>query len=209
MALSMISNINLCLKDPNLLESNKLYNDLINKYYITLSDEQITIYSHILIKIALFRKNILEKNDIYIEINKQILQKIKSLHYFIPYTPLKIQEFLNFIMNRIIHNPTIIYNGLSSPRAVDILKLILNLFNLEIPDHPKDENGYYLPLKLKGYPPKINPKFDYKEYTEKLKNIIMDNVNSNEYIAKHLGVIVYIWNESNGLEDFVKIIDNI
>ena len=64
-------------------------------------------------------------------------------------------------------------------------------------------------VKIKGYPPKINPKFNYKEYAKTLKNIIMTNVNSNEYIAKHLGVIVYIWKETNGLEEFVKIVDYI
>jgi hypothetical protein len=212
MALSIISNnINLCLKDPNILESNKLYNDLVNKYYITLSEEEIKNYIHLLIKIAPFRKNILEEKDIYIQINKEIFEKVKSLPYFISCTSLVIEEFLNFIMNRIILDPTTVYNGLSGPRSVDNLKLILRLFNLEIPNHPKDENGYYLPLKikqLKGYSPKINPKFNYKEYAEILKNIIMTNVNSNEYIAKNLGVIVYIWSETNGLEEFVNIIDN-
>lgn len=210
MALSIINNnINLCLKDHNILDSNKLYNDLINKYYVYLSDEQIKNYIHLLIKIAPFRKNILEDKDIYIQINKKILEKIKSFDYYISCNPLMIEEFLNFIINRIILNPTTLYNGLSGPRSVDNLKLILRLFNLEIPNHPKDENGYYYPLKLKGYPPKINPKFNYKEYATTLKNIIMMNVNSNQYIAKHLGVILYIWSESNGLEEFVKIVDNI
>jgi hypothetical protein len=206
MALSII---NISLKDPILLESNKIYNDLINKYDVSLSDEQIKNYIHLLIKIAPFRKNILEKKDIYIQLNKEIFEKVKSFDYYISCTPLMIEEFLNFIMNIIIVDPTTVYNGLSGPRSVDNLKLILRLFNLEIPDHPKDENGYYYPLKLKGYPPKINPKFNYKEYATTLKNIIMTNVNSNEYIAKHLGVIVYIWKQSNGLEDFVKIVDNI
>jgi hypothetical protein len=206
MALSII---NISLKDPILLESNKIYNDLINKYDVSLSDEQIKNYIHLLIKIAPFRKNILEKKDIYIQLNKEIFEKVKSFDYYISCTPLMIEEFLNFIMNIIIVDPTTVYNGLSGPRSVDNLKLILRLFNLEIPDHPKDENGYYYPLKLKGYPPKINPKFNYKEYATTLKNIIMTNVNSNEYIAKHLGVIVYIWKESNSLEEFVKIVDNI
>ena len=62
MALSII---NISLKDPILLESNKIYNDLINKYDVSLSDEQIKNYIHLLIKIAPFRKNILEKKDIY------------------------------------------------------------------------------------------------------------------------------------------------
>jgi hypothetical protein len=206
MALSII---NISLKDPILLESNKIYNDLINKYDVSLSDEQIKNYIHLLIKIAPFRKNILEKKDIYIQLNKEIFEKVKSFDYYISCTPLMIEEFLNFIMNIIIVDPTTVYNGLSGPRSVDNLKLILRLFNLEIPDHPKDENGYYYPLKLKGYPPKINPKFNYKEYATTLKNIIMTNVNSNEYIEKHLGVIVYIWKESNSLEEFVKIVDNI
>ena len=206
MALSII---NVDLKDPILLESNKIYNNLINKYDVSLSDEQIKNYIHLLIKIAPFRKNILEKKDIYIQLNKEIFEKVKSFDYYISCTPLMIEEFLNFIMNIIIVDPTTVYNGLSGPRSVDNLKLILRLFNLEIPDHPKDENGYYYPLKLKGYPPKINPKFNYKEYATTLKNIIMTNVNSNEYIAKHLGVIVYIWKESNSLEEFVKIVDNI
>jgi hypothetical protein len=206
MALSII---NISLKDPILLESNKIYNDLINKYDVSLSDEQIKNYIHLLIKIAPFRKNILEKKDIYIQLNKEIFEKVKSFDYYISCTPLMIEEFLNFIMNIIIVDPTTVYNGLSGPRSVDNLKLILKLFNLEIPDHPKDENGYYYPLKLKGYPPKINPKFNYKEYATTLKNIIMTNVNSNEYIAKHLGVIVYIWRQSNSLEEFVKIVDNI
>lgn len=206
MALSII---NISLKDPILLGSNKIYNDLINKYDVSLSDEQIKNYIHLLIKIAPFRKNILEKKDIYIQLNKEIFEKVKSFDYYISCTPLMIEEFLNFIMNIIIVDPTTVYNGLSGPRSVDNLKLILRLFNLEIPDHPKDENGYYYPLKLKGYPPKINPKFNYKEYATTLKNIIMTNVNSNEYIAKHLGVIVYIWKESNSLEEFVKIVDNI
>lgn len=206
MALSII---NVDLKDPILLESNKIYNDLINKYDVSLSDEQIKNYIHLLIKIAPFRKNILEEKDIYIQLNKEIFEKVKSFDYYISCTPLMIEEFLNFIMNIIIVDPTTVYNGLSEPRSIDNLKFILRLFNLEIPDHPKDENGYYYPLKLKGYPPKINPKFNYKEYAETLKNIIMTNVNSNEYIAKHLGVIVYIWRQSNGLEEFVKIVDNI
>ena len=209
MALTIINNINLCLKDPNILESNKLYNDLINKYYVYLFEEQIKNYIHLLIKIAPFRKNILEDKDIYIQINKKILEKIKSFDYYISCTSLLIEEFLNFIMNRIILDPTTVYNGLSGPRSVDNLKFILRLFNLEIPNHPKDENGYYYPLKIKGYPPKINPKFNYKEYAETLKNIIMTNVNNNEYIAKHLGVIVYIWSKSNGLEEFVNIVDYI
>lgn len=204
-----LSIINVDLKDPTLLESNKFYNDLINKYNVSLSDEQIKNYIHLLIKIAPFRKNILEEKDIYIQLNKEIFEKVKSFDYYISCTPLMIEEFLNFIMNIIIVDPTTVYNGLSEPRSIDNLKFILRLFNLEIPDHPKDENGYYYPLKLKGYPPKINPKFNYKEYAETLKNIIMTNVNSNEYIAKHLGVIVYIWRQSNGLEEFVKIVDNI
>jgi hypothetical protein len=162
-----------------------------------------------LIKIAPFRKNILEEKDIYIQLNKEIFEKVKSFDYYISCTPLVIEEFLNFIMNIIIVDPTTVYNGLSEPRSIDNLKFILRLFNLEIPDHPKDENGYYYPLKIKGYPPKINPKFNYKEYAITLKNIIMTNINSDEYIAKHLGVIVYIWKQSNGLEDFVKIVDNI
>jgi hypothetical protein len=213
MALTIINNnINLCLKNPNILESNKLYNDLINKYYVSLSDEQIKNYIHLLIKIAPFRKNILEDKDIYIQVNKEIFEKVKSFDYYISCTPLMIEEFLNFIMNIIILDPTTVYNGLSGPRSVDNLKLILRLFNLEIPNHPKDENGYYYPLKikqLKGYPPKINSRFNYKEYATTLKNIIMTNVNSNQYIAKHLGVIVYIWKETDGLEEFVKIVDNI
>lgn len=204
-----LSIINVDLKDPTLLESNKFYNDLINKYNVSLSDEQIKNYIHLLIKMAPFRKNILEEKDIYIQLNKEIFEKVKSFDYYISCTPLMIEEFLNFIMNIIIVDPTTVYNGLSEPRSIDNLKFILRLFNLEIPDHPKDENGYYYPLKLKGYPPKINPKFNYKEYAETLKNIIMTNVNSNEYIAKHLGVIVYIWRQSNGLEEFVKIVDNI
>jgi hypothetical protein len=204
-----LSIINVDLKDPTLLESNKFYNDLINKYNVSLSDEQIKNYIHLLIKIAPFRKNILEEKDIYIQLNKEIFEKVKSFDYYISCTPLVIEEFLNFIMNIIIVDPTTVYNGLSGPRSIDNLKFILRLFNLEIPDHPKDENGYYYSLKIKGYPPKINPKFNYKEYAETLKNIIMININSDEYIAKHLGVIVYIWKQSNGLEDFVKIVDNI
>ena len=130
MILNIINNINLYSLNSNILEPNKIYNDLINKYDVSLSEEQIKSYITLLIKNAPFRKNILEEKDIYIQINKEIFEKVKSLPYFISCTSLLIEEFLNFIINRIILNPTTVYNGLSGPRSVDILQR----FGIQMPN---------------------------------------------------------------------------
>ncbi len=187
--------------------------------YSKISEDQIYNYSILLIKLALFSKSIVTNcgpNPEYVTIFNSIVKKITSLSDVIDNSKLlsdhDIESFLDFIINRIIIDHSVVFRGFSGPRSIEDIKSILDSvgFGLyDIPKHPTyrfigctepKKSKQCIPLRLTdAYGNFIFP-FNY--YGNQLKSFIMNKIHE-ESISNSLKILVFLWNELNGLQDFV------
>jgi hypothetical protein len=172
------------------------------QYSINLSEEKIRELTILCIKLALFKKSIVlsngSENPVYSDVFNRILEEVKSKS-FIPNKILeRIIELLNFIINRVIPNPSLVYIGYSGPRSIENLKSILQHLNLTIPPHPK-LNGKILSLK--------DERFPYRYYGEELKNVIINSLNDDSKLTS-IGLLVSLWDQTDGLQVFVDEVSN-
>ena len=184
-------------ESSNLNESEeKNFNLLSSKYSIQLSEEEIRKITGLLVKIALFKKSIIlsngNENSDYFEIFNRILEYVRSKIFIPNRNQSKIRNFLNFIINRVIPDPSLVYRG-SEGRPTEDLKSILHSSNIEIPVHPRI-NGKILSLKDKRFP--------FRYYEEELINVIMNSLNDDSKLTS-IGLLVSLWDQTDGLQVFV------
>ena len=181
----------------NFNESEEIYSSLSSKYSINLSKEKVRELTTLCIKIALFKKSIIlsngSENPDHSEIFNRILEEVKSKNFIPNKNLLRIKEFLDFIINRIIPDSSVVYRGVSGPRSIEDLKSILQFLNLEIPFHPKI-NGKILSLK--------DQRFPFRYYATQLKNVIMNSLNNDSKLTS-MGLLVSLWDQTDGLQVFV------
>ena len=185
-------------ESSNLNESEEEnFNLLSSKYYIQLSEEESRKITGLLIKIALFKKSIIlsngNENPDYFEIFNRILEYVRSKIFIPNRNQSKIRNFLNFIINRVIVDPSLVYRG-SKGRPIEDLKSILQFSNIEIPVHPRI-NGKILSLK--------DERFPFRYYEEELINVIMNSLNDNSKLTS-IGLILSLWDQTDGLQVFVN-----
>lgn len=180
----------------------KLLKELCQLYSIELSEDEIRKYTTLCIKIALFSKSIIlsngSENPDHSEIFNRILKEVKSKNFIPNKNLLRIEKFLDFIINRIIPDSSVIYRGVSGPRSIEDLKSILQFLGLRIPYHPK-LNGKPLHIKDENFP--------YKDYGDTLKNVIMKSLSDDSKLTS-MGLLVSLWDQTNGLQAFVEEVRN-
>lgn len=174
------------------------------QYSTQLPEDEIRELTILCIKLALFSKKIVLSDGseipVYSDIFNRILEEIKSKNFISNKNLSKIEEFLNFIINRIIPDSSVVYRGVTGPRSIEDLKSILKFLDLKIPDHP-EENGKFLGLK--------DERFPYEKYGKKLKNIIMESLRNDDSKLISMGLLLSLWNQTNGLQVFVDEVKNL
>jgi hypothetical protein len=183
-------------------ELEEKYNSLSSEYSINLSEEKIRELTILCIKLALFKKSIVlsngSENPVHSDVINRILEEVKSKSFIPNKIFERIIEFLNFIINRVIPNPSLVYKGYSGPRSIENLKSILQHLNLTIPPHPK-LNGKILSLK--------DERFPYRYYGEELKNVIINSLNDDSKLIS-IGLLVSLWDQTDGLQVFLDEVSN-
>jgi hypothetical protein len=185
-----------------------------------ISDSKILDITILMVLLTLFKKSIVQNgnpNPDYLEIFNRIKDRVTMVLSNnlenINISNNDIKNFLLFILNRIIPDPSVVYMG-NVDRPIVNIKSIAEHFGLVIPKHPTFKDiGFVIPNELKS---KVKPThsiglkfihdgnyiFPFRDYGLTLIELIMSNL-TNEDVFRSLSIIVFLWNELNGLQDFV------
>lgn len=185
-----------------------------------ISDSKILDITILMVLLTLFKKSIVQNgnpNPDYLEIFNRIKDRVNMVLSNnlenINISNNDIKNFLLFILNRTIPDPSVVYMG-NVDRPILNIKSIAEHFGLVIPKHPTFKDiGFVIPNELKS---KVKPThsiglkfihdgnyiFPFRDYGLTLIELIMSNL-TNEDVFRSLSIIVFLWNELNGLQDFV------